>query len=49
MGLKIIWFGVSERGFQVKDDITWMGGGLVVNGWQLYMMSGGKSRYKLSQ
>ena len=32
-GAKIIWFGVSERGFQVKDDITWMGGGgLVVNG-----------------
>ena len=30
-GAKIIWFGVSERGFQVKDDITWMGG-LVING-----------------
>ena len=37
MGIKIIWFGVSERGLKrVKDDITWMGGGgLVVNGWQI--------------
>ena len=40
MGLKIIWFGVSERGFQVKDDITWMdGGGLIVNGWQKYIQN----------
>ena len=22
-----LWFGVSERGFQVKDDIRWMDGG----------------------
>ena len=26
-GAEIIWFGVSERGFQVKDDIAWMDGG----------------------
>ena len=38
MGLKIIWFGVSERGFQVKDDITWMDG-LIVNGWQKYIQN----------
>ena len=32
-GAKIIWFGVSERGFQVKDDITW----IIFNGWQKYI------------